>query len=59
MNPGELILIIGAISAPILAIWNSFQGMRIKELELKYANLCKDCVYDFTPRTSKTLAKAS
>lgn len=59
MDAGELILIISACASPVLAIWNSFQGTRIKELELKYANLCKDCQYDFTPRNPNSYPKAS
>lgn len=53
MSPEQIILIIGAIATPVLAIWNSFQGMRIKELELKYNALCDNCVYDYTPKNKE------
>jgi len=60
MEAGEIILIISAVASPVLAIWNAYQGMRIKELELKYNNLCDECEYVFTPKEkNKKLPSAS
>lgn len=53
MEASEIILIISACSSPILAIWNAYQGTRIKELELRYENLCSECAFDFTPKEKK------
>jgi len=50
MQAPEVLLIIGACASPLLAMWNTYQGIKIKELELKYDNLCKNCIYDFTPK---------
>lgn len=62
MEAGEIILIMGAFSSPLLAAWNAWQGTRIKELEIKMKNLCSECEYDFTPKNkekSKKLPSAS
>jgi len=59
MEAGEIILIISAIASPVLAIWNAYQGMRIKELELKYDNLCDSCIHDYTPKTKTNTSVAS
>ena len=50
MTPESIILIISASAAPLLAMWNTWQGIKIRELELKYENLCNNCIYDFTPK---------
>ena len=49
----EIILIIASFTTPLLAIWNGFQGLRIKELEYKYENLCASCEYSYTPKEEK------
>lgn len=45
----NIILIIGAIATPFLAAWNTWQGTRIKLLEVQMSRLCDNCEYDFTP----------
>jgi hypothetical protein len=59
MQVGEVILIIGACSSPILAAWNTWQGSRIKMLEIQMSKLCETCEYDYTPKKEKKLAVAS
>lgn len=46
----EVLLIITSVSTALVLIWNTVQGGRIKELELKYKNLCFNCKYEFTPK---------
>lgn len=57
MTTSEIILIISAIASPILAIWNSLQGLRIKELEYKYDNLCSTCEFNYSPKSNDSIDK--
>lgn len=50
MDAQSIVIITAAIASPILAMWNVYQGTKIKALEIKYNNLCSQCLYVFTPK---------
>lgn len=49
MNENTLFLFFFTIQAGISA----WQHVKIESLKTKVKNLCKDCVYDFTPRNKE------